>query len=136
MKNFCKKTIALLIAVFCLLAMPLNINAQSEIKRVRVAFPFNTDSQITNRYRAISGYTLDYLRTLALYTGWQIEIVYPDEENPSENSLEDCINMLKDGRADFAWGMLAEDIKNTSGILAPNNSYAAVRTVLRALSGN
>ena len=72
--------------------VPVTAQAQSQRKTVRVGW-HEVPYFIKDQYGRWSGYSYDYQRKLACYTGWEYEYV--------EGSWSELLQMLKDGEIDL-----------------------------------
>ena len=82
----------LVIVLFLFLTLPLGTGAESASNVVRVGWhesPFN----ITDQFGRKTGYSYEYQRKIAAYTGWKYEYV--------EGSWPELFQMLKDGEIDL-----------------------------------
>jgi len=82
----------LAVVLFLCLVLPLGVRAESSPTVVRVGWhesPFN----ITDQFGRKTGYSYEYQRKIAAYTGWKYEYV--------EGSWPELLQMLKDGEIDL-----------------------------------
>jgi len=110
MKNRC---FALLLSLILLLAsvVAFSLHAYAEPSRtVRVGW-HEPPYFITDQYDRHSGYTYEYQRKLAAYTGWNYEYV--------EGSWSELLNMLKNGEIDLM-GNVSFTPERTASMLFPS----------------
>ena len=110
MKNRC---FALLLSLILLLAsvVAFSLPAYAEPSRtVRVGW-HEPPYFITDQYDRHSGYTYEYQRKLAAYTGWNYEYV--------EGSWSELLNMLKNGEVDLM-GNVSFTPERTASMLFPS----------------
>ena len=91
MSNMLKKLTVIFLLLITIFT-PLKIHADDEQKIVRVGW-HEEPYFITDEYGRWSGYTYEYQRKIAAYTGWKYEYV--------EGSWSQLLQMLKDGEIDM-----------------------------------
>jgi len=82
----------LAVVLFLLLMLPLGVRGESSPTVVRVGWP-ESPFNITDQCRRKTGYSYEYQRKIAAYTGWKYEYV--------EGSWSELFQMLKDGEIDL-----------------------------------
>lgn len=76
-------------------------------KVVRVAFPEQESFTMKDDKGEYSGYTYDYLKEVAKYTGWHLEII--EVEGDINQQLSKCMEMLSNGEIDIMGGFAKND---------------------------
>lgn len=84
-------------AMLLLLPKPLFAEGRDGRKVVRVAYQeFNRQMMVDERNQPVSGYAYDWIQTIGMYAGWNVEYV------PC-NSFADSVRMLLAGEVDLAY---------------------------------
>lgn len=106
---------------------------QEEGQVLRVGFPQQKGLSEWAEDGSPSGYTYDYLREIAQYTGWNYEFVAPSGD--ADNDTESLLEMLERGELDLVGGM-----EYTEGMGErfdyPSVSYGTASSALVVLEGN
>ncbi len=137
MKKRLQKYISLLSAAIMIFMLAFGVCSEertTNLKKVRIACPSQEVMLQSNMYGNANGYTLEYMRVVGEYAGWEVEPVYSKRTNIND-ALLDCMNMLEAGEADFVGAVLQNE--NMEEIFAyPRNNYGIVNTVLLATHNN
>lgn len=91
--------IIILVVVMCSCFYTRSISAD-ETKIIRVGFP-NVSGFTEKKDGSYTGYAYEYLREIAIYTGWEYEFV--------EKSLGELMDDLKEGHIDILGGMIKNE---------------------------
>ncbi|MEG1973045.1 MAG: transporter substrate-binding domain-containing protein, partial [Oscillospiraceae bacterium] len=135
MKPKLKKLFAVIVAMVIFVSPCSVISFASEEQQVvRVVFPIQTGLTEIDKNGNYTGYSYDYLKKVAQFTGWQYEIItFPDME--TNEAILKSMEMIKNGEADLIGGMLKNDelLKDYD---YPENNYGVVYNVLSASENN
>lgn len=125
--------------VFILLIMGITmINVQAEEatpKTIRVAFPYQENLTEVDGFGNYSGYSYEYLKKIAQYTGWQYEFITMDSRLDEDEALNQAMTMVKNGEADILGAMLASPALGESYTYC-TQEYGNVYTTLSTLEEN
>ena len=99
--------------MLCLLPGALSGAEAKTRKPVRVAYQeFNRQMMVDENNRPVSGYAYDYVQTIALYAGWDVEFV------PC-GSFADSLRLLRAGKVDLIYE-ISKTPEREKHILFPN----------------
>ena len=97
----------LMISVIAVFSVPLTVSAEESKKTVRVGW-HESPHFITDQYGRKTGYSYEYQRKVAAYTGWEYKYV--------EGTWSDLMDKLKNGEIDLLSDVSYTD-ERTSDIL-------------------
>lgn len=97
------KIFFMLCALLTVLLFPPAVHAQESETLVRVGFPIQQGLTELDENGNYSGYTCDYLKEIAQYTGWTYEFV--EAEGTMDEQLTTLMQMLENGEIDILGAM-------------------------------
>lgn len=125
MKHKLKSVITLLLITILMISMCPFVHAQQE-KVIKVGWPIQKGlSEKTNG--GYSGYTYDYLKELAQYTGWNYEFV--SVEGSIDEQLSKLLDMLEKGEIDLM-GAMSNNVQSEKLYDFPSENYGNAYSVL------
>lgn len=94
---------AALLLLLCLSFLPFRAGAAAGETKIRVGFPIQEGFTEIGPNGELSGYTYEYLREVAQYTGWEFEFVILEGE--ADETIGQALEMLADGELDIMGAM-------------------------------
>lgn len=125
--------IAVFLFVFHLSGVFTVYASEPETQVIKMGFPIQAGSSYIDENGNYTGYLVDYLNQLNMFTHWDIEFVQVDGD--LDTQLSTLMYMLMDGEIDIM-GTMNRNEQLESLFLYPNYSYGTTYTALAILDDN
>lgn len=118
-----------LILSFMLLLCSMNVFVHAEERRtvIKVGFPIQDGLTEKDEEGHYSGYTYDYLKEIAQYTGWTYELV--EVEGDLDDQLVTLMNLLQEGEIDLL-GAMGNNAQTQELFDFPSENYGNAYSVI------
>lgn len=103
------------------------VRADSSNDVIKVGFPYQEGLTMKDEYGNYTGYTYDYLKEIAQYTGWEYEIV--EAEGTLDEQLSAMLELLESGEIDLL-GAMSSNEETEKMFDFPSENYGNAYSVI------